>query len=101
MTRDKFIPELRLKQLEFTYNTCGPFTKHGEIIQKFREAGNLKHWYRNELGKACFPHDAAYSNSKSLPKRTISEKIFKRKTLWNCKKSKIWWRLKSISKYDL
>ena len=38
-------------------------------IQKFRETGNLKHLYRNELDKACFAHDAAYSASKGLAKR--------------------------------
>ena len=54
-----------------------PFTKHRERIQKFRETGNLKHLYRNELDKACFAHDAAYSDSKGLAKRTISDKILK------------------------
>ena len=33
--------------------------------------------YRNELDKACFAHDAAYSDSKGLAKRTISDKILK------------------------
>ena len=32
---------------------------------------------RNKLDKACFAHDAAYSDSKDLAKRTISDKIFK------------------------
>ena len=44
---------------------------------KFREAGNLKHFYRNELDKACFDHVAAYSDSKDLAQRTISDKILK------------------------
>ena len=35
---------------------------------KFRETGNLKHLHRNELDKACFAHDAAYSDSKNLDK---------------------------------
>ena len=43
LTRDKFIPELHLKQPGFTYSVCGPFTKHRERIQKFRERGHLKH----------------------------------------------------------
>ena len=58
LTGDKFMPELHLKQPRFTYSACRPFTKHRERIQKFRKAGNLKHLYRNELGKACFAHDA-------------------------------------------
>ena len=51
--------------------------EHRERIQKFRETGHLKHLYRNELDKACFAHDAAYSDSKDLAKRTTSEKILK------------------------
>ena len=59
LTGDKVMPELHLKQLEFTYIACGLFTKHCERIQKFRKARKLKHLYRNELSKACFTHDAA------------------------------------------
>ena len=70
------MPELHLKQPRFTYSACGPFTKHRERIQKFREAANLKHLYRNELDKPCFAHDAAYPDSKDLAKRTISDRIF-------------------------
>ena len=33
--------------------------------------------YKNELVKACFAHDAAYSDSKHLAKRTVSDKILK------------------------
>ena len=71
------MPELHLKQPGFTYSDCGLFTKHCERIQKFRGTGNLKHLYRNELEKACFAHDTAYSDSKDLAKRTISDKILK------------------------
>ena len=45
------MPELHLKQPGFTYTVCGPITKHSERIQRFRETGDLKHLYRNELGK--------------------------------------------------
>ena len=32
---EKFMPEIHLKQLEFTNSTCGPFTKIKEIyLQK-------------------------------------------------------------------
>ena len=44
---------------------------------KFRKAGNIKNLHRNELDKACFAHDAIYSNSKDLSKRTISDKILR------------------------
>ena len=67
------MPDLHLRQQGFAYSACGLFTKHC----KFRETGNLKHIYKNELDKACFAHDAAYSDSKDLAKRTISDKILK------------------------
>ena len=35
--------------------------------------------YKNELDKACFVHDAAYSDSKDLTKRTFADKILKNK----------------------
>ena len=38
--------------------------------------GNL---YRNELDKACFGHNATYSDNKNLSKRTISDKILRDK----------------------
>ena len=45
LTRDKFMPELHLKQPRFTYSACLSFTKHCERIQNFRKTGNLKHLY--------------------------------------------------------
>ena len=42
LTCVKFTPELLMKQPGFTYSACGPFTKHCERIEKFRETGNLK-----------------------------------------------------------
>ena len=32
---DKFMPEMHLRQSQFTYSVCGPFTKHKQRIQKF------------------------------------------------------------------
>ena len=34
---DKFMPEMHLKQPEFTYSSCGSLTKNKERIQKFKE----------------------------------------------------------------
>ena len=48
LARDKFMPKMHLKQLEFTYSTCGPFTKNKERIQKFKETGDSRYIYRNE-----------------------------------------------------
>ena len=74
---DKFMPEIHLRQPQFTYSACGPFTKHEKRIQKFKETGDTNYIYMNELEKACFTHDAAYSDSKDLTKRNIADKILK------------------------
>ena len=76
LTGDKFMPKLHLKQPGFTYSACGPFTKHREMIQKFKETGDLNHIYETELNKACVAH-AAYADSKNLAKETVSGKILK------------------------
>ena len=73
----KFMPELQLRQPGFAYSVCGPFNKYLERIQKLKETINLKYIYKNELDKACFAQDAAYSDSKDLAKRTISGKTLK------------------------
>ena len=76
---DKFMSKLHLMQPRFTYSACGTFTINCERVRKFRETGNLKHLHRNELDEACFYHIAAYSDSKDLAKKTISDKILKDK----------------------
>ena len=43
------MPKFHLRELGFTYSSCEPFTKHRERIEKFRETGNIKHLYRDEL----------------------------------------------------
>ena len=37
LAADKFMPEMHLRQSQFTYSACGPFTKNKEIIQKFKK----------------------------------------------------------------
>ena len=76
---DKFMPEMHLRQPQFTCSACGPFTKHKQRIQKFKEIGDTNYRYKNELDKACFAHDAAYSDSKDLTKRTVADKILRDK----------------------
>ena len=51
---NKFMSEVHLKQPEFTYSACGPFTKNKERIKKFKEARETKYINKNELDKACF-----------------------------------------------
>ena len=48
-------------------------------IQKFMQTGDANYIYENKLDKACFLHDAAYSDSKDLSKRTQSDKVLKDK----------------------
>ena len=76
---EKFMPEIHLKQLEFTNSTCGPFTKIKETIQKFKETGETKYIYKNEHDKASFQHDMAHGDFKDFARRTVSDKIFRDK----------------------
>ena len=46
--------------------------KNKERIQKFKETGNSRYIYRNELDKAFFQNDIAYEGFKDLPRRTAS-----------------------------
>ena len=78
---DKFMPEIHLKYPGFTYSDCGPFTKSKERIQTFKETGDAKYIYKNELNKACFQHDMAHRNLKYLARRTACDKVLKDKTL--------------------
>ena len=79
LTGDKFMPEMYLKQLGFTYSACGPLTKNKERIEKFMQRGNTDFIYKNVVDKACFQHDMAYGKSKDLAKRTQSDKVLRDK----------------------
>ena len=70
MTRDKFMPEMHLKQPGFTYSACDPFNKNKERIQEFMQTENTSYIYKNDLDKTYFQHDMAYSKFKDLTKRT-------------------------------
>ena len=76
---DKFMPEMHLRQPQFTYSACRPFTKYKQRIQKFKKTSDTNYIYKNELDKSCFAHNAAYSDSKDLTKRTVADKILKNK----------------------
>ena len=77
----KFMPEMHLKQPGFTYSACSPFTKNKERIGKFMQTGNTDFIYKNEVHKACFQYDMAYSKSRHLAKRTQSDKDLRDKAL--------------------
>ena len=48
LARAKFMPEMHLRQPQYTRSACEPFTKNKVTIQKFKEAGDTKYIYRNE-----------------------------------------------------
>ena len=71
------MPKLHLRQPGFSYSTLRSFTKNCQSFQIFKETGDLSYIYNYELDKACFAHDAAYSDSEDLGKKTISDKVMK------------------------
>ena len=69
--------EMYLKQPRFTYSACGPFIKNNERIQKFKQTGDSRYTYKNELDKGCFQHDMAYGDFKDLKERTAADKVLR------------------------
>ena len=51
-----------------------------KIIQKFKQLGDSRYIYKNELDKACFQHDMAYGDFKDLKRRTAADKVLRDKT---------------------
>ena len=76
---DKFMPGMHLRQTQFVYSACGPFTRHKERIKKLKKTGDTRYIYRNELDKACFQHDSAYADHKDLINRTKADKVLEDK----------------------
>ena len=85
---DKFMPEMHLRQPQFTYSAFGTFTKNKERIQKFKETGDINYIYINELDKAYFQHGMAQRDFKDLSRRTASDNILRDKTFKTAKNPK-------------
>ena len=85
---EKFMPGMHLRQLGFTYRTCGPFTNNKERIKKVKETGDSRYIYQNELYKTCFLHKMAYADFKDLPRRTEANKELREKTFNTAKNPK-------------
>ena len=49
LARNKFMPEMHLKQPGFTYSAFGPFTKTKDRINKFELTGDIRYIFRNTL----------------------------------------------------
>ena len=73
------MPEMCLRQPEFTYNAFGSFTKNKDRIQQFKGTRDSRYIYQNEVDKACFQHDKAHAGFKDLPRRTASYKVLRDK----------------------
>ena len=76
---DKFMPKMHLRQPRLVYSACGSFTRHKEKIKKFKQTGDTRYSYRNELDKVCFQHDSAYADHKDLINRTEAGKVLRDK----------------------
>ena len=67
--------EMYLRQSGFKYSAGGPFIKNKERIKNFKETGDSRYIYRNELNKACFQHDMAHGDFKHLTRRTAADEV--------------------------
>ena len=64
-------------------------TKNKEKIQNFKETGDSRHIYQNELDKACFQQDMT-RDIKDLTRRTVFDTILRDKAF----------NIAKIPKYD-
>ena len=74
---DKLQPKMHLRQPGFTCSACGLFTKNKERIKKFKETGDSRYVYQNELDKACLQHYMADGDFKDLNRKTVADKILR------------------------
>ena len=65
---------MHLRQYRFTHIAYGAFTKNKKRIQKFKDTGDARKSYRNELDKACFQIDIIYVDFKDLFRRLAPDK---------------------------
>ena len=76
---------MHLRQPRFTYSASGSFTKNKERIQFFKETGDSRYIYQNELSKATFQHDMAYGDFKDLDRRTFADEVLRDKAFNSAK----------------
>ena len=48
-------------------------------MQKFKQTGDSRYIYKNELDKACFQQDMAYGDFKDLKRRTAANEVLRDK----------------------
>ena len=49
------------------------------LLKTKKESKDLRYIYRNELDKACFPHEMTYGDFKDLAKRRAADKTLRDK----------------------
>ena len=72
---------MSLGQPGFADTVYEPITKNKERIRKFKETGDSRYIYQNEVEKACFQHDMAYGDFKDLTRNKTSHKVLRDKVL--------------------
>ena len=63
--------------------------KNKERIPKFKDSGDSRYIYQNELDKACIQYDMVYGDLKNLPRRTVSDNPLRKKHLIMLKIQKV------------
>ena len=94
---DKFMPEMHLRQPEFTYSACGPFTQNKEKIQKFKETRDSWYIFQNKLDKTSFQDDKPYGYFKDLAGRIASDKTLHDKAFNIAKNPKHDWYQRGLA----
>ena len=89
--------ETHLRPLRLNCCACQRISKNKEQIQKFKETGDSRYNYQNELDKLCFQHDMAYRDFKDLPRRTASDNALRYKLLNIAKYSKCDWYQRGLA----
>ena len=72
---EKFTLEMHLRQPGFTYSACDPFIKNKKRIKKFKDTGDSRYIYQNELDEACLQRDVVYGDFKDLNRRATADKV--------------------------
>ena len=60
------MPEMNIRQPGRIDSACGRLTKYKEKIQKFKDIGDARKTYQNELHKVCFQVDITYGDFKKF-----------------------------------
>ena len=86
------MPEMHLRQPQFTYSACGPFTKGKKRLKNLKKheiryiyiyiyIHIYIYIYQNQLDKACFQHDMVYGDFKDLNWKAAADKVLHDKAL--------------------